>query len=130
MTTNTRRRRSGGTILAGAPPVLTSRADPAHPWKGRPMALGFLVDRIAEMGPAAMADPLVAGINAQLAVNEGLLQHRDHGAIDGRDAGFIDGFGLAPRHTAARWREYRDSPAAAELDAAGYDVRTDPDLLP
>lgn len=70
--------------------------------------LGFLADRIADMGAAAMADPLIAGLNAQLIIYEDLLQYRDHGAIDGRDAGFIDGVGLLMRHTAARWREHPD----------------------
>ncbi|MFF2571180.1 hypothetical protein [Streptomyces sp. NPDC058084] len=70
--------------------------------------LVFLADRIEEMGPAAMADPLVAGLNAQLVVYDGLLEYRDHGAIDSRDAGFIDGVGLALRHTASRWSEHPD----------------------
>ncbi|MCZ0983925.1 hypothetical protein O1L60_44995 [Streptomyces diastatochromogenes] len=66
----------------------------------------FLADRIAEMGPAAMAEPLVAGLNAQLVVHGDLLRYRDHGAIDGRDAGFIDGIGLALRHAAARFASH------------------------
>ncbi|WP_435245218.1 hypothetical protein [Streptomyces tendae] len=68
--------------------------------------LGFLADRLTDLGPAAMAEPLVAGLNAQLVVYEGLLRYRDHGAIDGRDAGFIDGLSLALRHTAARWKDH------------------------
>jgi hypothetical protein len=63
----------------------------------------FLADRIADLDLAASTDPFVAGITAQLVVHGDLLRYRDHGAIDGRDAGFIDGFGLALRHAAARW---------------------------
>ncbi|GAA1111055.1 hypothetical protein [Streptomyces javensis] len=63
----------------------------------------FLADRIADLGPRAMADPFVAGVNAQLVIHGDLLRYRDHGAIDVRDAGFIDGIGLALRHVAARW---------------------------
>lgn len=35
-----------------------------------------------------------------------VLGHRDHGALDARDAGFIDGLGLALLHVAARWKEH------------------------
>lgn len=63
----------------------------------------FLADRLAERGPAAMAETLAAGLNAQLVVHGDLLQHRDHGAIDSRDAGLIDGFGLALRYASIRW---------------------------
>lgn len=70
--------------------------------------LGFLADRLTAMGPAAMAEPLVAGLNAQLVVYEGLLEYRDHGALDVRDAGFIDGITLALRHTAVRWKDHPD----------------------
>jgi hypothetical protein len=72
----------------------------------------FLADRLAELGPGAMGDPLAAGVNAQLIVHGDLLRYRDHGALAGHDAGFIDGFGLALRHIAARWQEHPDYQAA------------------
>jgi hypothetical protein len=66
----------------------------------------FLADRLADLGPAASADPLVAGANAMLIVHGDLIQHADHGALDSRDAGYIDGFGLALRHLAVRWNAH------------------------
>ncbi|MCF1592392.1 hypothetical protein [Streptomyces muensis] len=68
----------------------------------------FLADRIAELGPRAMNDPFVAGVNAQLVIHGDLLKYRDHGAIDVRDAGFIDALGLALRHVANRWDNHPD----------------------
>jgi hypothetical protein len=72
----------------------------------------FIADRIAELGPTAMADPFVAGVNAQLIVHGEVLRYRDHGALDGRDAGFIDGLGLALLHVAARWKDHSAYQAA------------------
>ncbi|MGA4800496.1 hypothetical protein ACPB9J_06095 [Streptomyces lavendulocolor] len=69
--------------------------------------LAFLADRIAEL-PTAPVEPLVTGLNAQLGLYDGLLQYRDHAAVDVRDAGFIDGIGLALRHAAVRWHEHPD----------------------
>ncbi|MDX3165779.1 hypothetical protein PV516_18515 [Streptomyces scabiei] len=68
----------------------------------------FLADRITDLGPAASTDPFVASVTAQLVVHGDLLRYRDHGAIDGRDAGFIDGIGLALRHVAVRWETHPD----------------------
>lgn len=68
--------------------------------------LAFLADRIAELDPVAPDEPLVAGLNAQLGVYDALLRYRDHGALGVRDAGFIDGIGLALRHAAVRWRDH------------------------
>jgi hypothetical protein len=67
--------------------------------------IAFLADRIAEL-PAAPSEPLIAGLNAQLGLYDALLRYRDHGAVDVRDAGFIDGIGLALRHAAVRWSEH------------------------
>lgn len=69
--------------------------------------IAFLADRIAEL-PAAPIEPLIAGLNAQLGLYDALLQYRDHEAVDARDAGFIDGVGLAGRHAAVRWSEHPD----------------------
>lgn len=69
--------------------------------------IAFLADRIAEL-PATPAEPLIAGLNAQLGLYDALLQYRDHGAVDIRDAGFIDGIGLALRHAAVRWNKHPD----------------------
>ncbi|WP_333745707.1 hypothetical protein [Streptomyces sp. IBSBF 2950] len=82
----------------------------------------FLADRIAELGPRGMADPFVAAINAQLIVHGDLLRYREHGAIDSRDAGFIDGIGLALRHAAVRWDTHTDfqphwAPPRVEVEA-------------
>ncbi|MDX3025415.1 hypothetical protein [Streptomyces acidiscabies] len=66
----------------------------------------FIADRIAEVGHAAMTDPFVAAVNAQLIVHAEVLPYRDHGSLDGRDAGFIDGLGLALLHVAARWKNH------------------------
>ncbi|MEU3399452.1 hypothetical protein [Streptomyces filamentosus] len=69
--------------------------------------IAFLADRIAELPPAP-SEPLVTALNAQLGLFDALLQYRDHGAVDIRDAGFIDGIGLALRHAAVRWDEHPD----------------------
>ncbi|MFZ3475404.1 hypothetical protein ACODT3_43180 [Streptomyces sp. 4.24] len=66
----------------------------------------FLADRLADLGPAKMADPLAAGLNTQLIIHGDFLLHRDHGALDARDAGLIDGYGLALRHAATRWSDH------------------------
>ncbi|RST19563.1 hypothetical protein E2C00_00845 [Streptomyces sp. WAC05374] len=69
--------------------------------------IDFLADRIAEV-PTAPVEPLVTGLNAQLGLYAALLRYRDHGALDVRDAGFIDGVGLALRQAAVRWSGHPD----------------------
>ena len=72
----------------------------------------FIADRIAEAGPAAMTDPFIAAVNAQLIVHGEVLPYRDNRVLDGRDAGFIDGLGLALLHAAARWKGHPTYQAA------------------
>ncbi|MVO85513.1 hypothetical protein GPA10_12310 [Streptomyces sp. p1417] len=69
--------------------------------------LAFLADRIAEL-PPAQEEPLIAGVNAQLGVYGALLRHLSHGEVGARDAGFLDGIGLALRHVAVRWNGHPD----------------------
>ena len=67
---------------------------------------GFIADRLHDLGPAAMGDPLPRAAVAQLVVHEELLPYRDRPDLGGRDTGFIDGFGLAVLHIAANFRDH------------------------
>lgn len=66
----------------------------------------FIADRLHQLGAKAMTDPFAAGANAQLIVHGELLSYRDHDDLNERDAGFIEGFGLAVLHIAARWKDH------------------------
>ena len=92
----------------------------------------FIADRIHDeqntRGIAISRDPLLNGLNAQLLAHGELIEYRDH-SLDGKDAGLIDGLGLALRYTAVGWREHPDylpewaPPGVPPLDLLEYDYR-------
>ncbi|MFD0352921.1 hypothetical protein ACFVHW_04115 [Streptomyces sp. NPDC127110] len=66
----------------------------------------FIADRIEETGPRQMTDPFVAAAVAQIIVHGEVLPFRDRPDLQERDAGFIDGIGLALLHVAWRWKDH------------------------
>ncbi|MEU4584460.1 hypothetical protein AB0F92_20555 [Kitasatospora aureofaciens] len=73
-------------------------------------------------------DPLMVGLLAQLMAHMELIEYRDR-SLDDRDAGLIDGLGLALRYTATQWRDHPDfrtewaAPAAQPTELLEYDYR-------